>query len=168
MTPHPKRDGSDDVSGGVRPATRHSRRKIFEEARAIVFAELAESLKLTDLARRLSTSPRQLQRAFAESCGLSFREYLVRVRMNSAARLLEQESLTVAAVARAVSYGTGGQFSRAFQRFYGVTPGRYRQTARAAGAAEPARGGLESTSGASESTQDASLASGPHLQLQLG
>ena len=168
MTPQPTQEGS-DASARVRPATRHSRRRIFEEARAIVFAELAESLKLTELAPRLSTSPRQLQRAFAESCGLSFSEYLVRARMNSAAHLLEDGGLAVADVARAVGYGTGGQFSRAFQRFHGVTPGRYRQAALASvRTPESARDGLESTPRASESTQGASLDPPPHLQLQLG
>ena len=118
----------------MKQQTRRSRRKIFDEARAVLVAEPESDFSLEDLARRLSTSPRQLQRAFAENPGISFREYRARVRMTKAARLLAATDIEIADVARAVGYGTRGQFSRAFCRFHGTTPDRYRRGAGRAGA----------------------------------
>ena len=54
------------------------RQELFEEAAAIIAFEYAEPLTLDEVARRLFTSPRQLQRAFAEGGDGSFRSHLCR------------------------------------------------------------------------------------------
>ena len=112
----------------MRAETVRSRRNISEEAEAIIGAELREDLTLTGLAHRLATSPRQLQRAFSENGRAGFRSYLCRERMTKAAQMLVQSDAEIAQVAKAVGYGTNGQFSRAFTRFYGMTPRCYRRT----------------------------------------
>ena len=112
----------------MRPQTVRSRRNISEEAEAIIGAELREDLTLPGLARRLATSPRQLQRAFSENGRAGFRSYLCRERMTRAAQMLVQSDAEIAHVAKAVGYGTKGQFSRAFSRCYGMTPRSYRRT----------------------------------------
>ena len=71
-----------------RPATVHRRRALFEEAAAIIEREYESKLALDDVARRVATSRRQLQRAFAEAGETSFRTYLQQVRMDRAAELL--------------------------------------------------------------------------------
>ena len=55
---------------------------------AIVEAEYADDLSLDDIARRVASSRRQLQRAYAEIGHTTFREHLTRVRMDRAAELL--------------------------------------------------------------------------------
>ncbi len=80
-----------------------------------------ENLSLAGVAHSIATSRRQLQRVFAEQ-GTSFRRELQRVRMARAADLLRQETLPVAAVARAVGYRQAAQFSKAFRRHHGHPP----------------------------------------------
>jgi transcriptional regulator GlxA family with amidase domain len=85
-----------------------------------------EGLTLASVAASIATSPRQLQRAFAENGATSFRRELRRVRMERAARLLLGSALPVARVARAVGYRQPAQFAKAFRRHHGRPPSAFR------------------------------------------
>jgi len=111
---------------GVRQATVHRRRALFEEAIGALERGYAdESLSLAGVARSIATSRRQLQRVFAEH-GTSFRRELQRVRMERAAELIQHGSAPVATVARAVGYRQPAQFSKAFRRHHGRPPSEMR------------------------------------------
>jgi AraC family transcriptional regulator, regulatory protein of adaptative response / methylphosphotriester-DNA alkyltransferase methyltransferase len=103
------------------------RQELFEEAAAIIAFEYAEPLTLDEVARRLFTSPRQLQRAFAEAGDGSFRSHLCRIRMERASDLL-RDGATVAEAAHAVGYSQPAQFAKAFRRYRPQSPSavRYR------------------------------------------
>ena len=109
-----------------RPSTVRHRTSLFEDAVAIVEAEFASDLSLDDIARRVASSRRQLQRAYSEIGGTTFREHLTRVRMERAAALLADRGLTVREVARRVGYRQPAQFAKAFRRHLGVAPSDYR------------------------------------------
>lgn len=112
----------------VRQSTRYRRRTLFEEALAAIARGFAdENLSLAGVAHSIATSRRQLQRVFAEH-GTSFRQELQRARMNHAAKLLTQDTLPVASVARAVGYRQAAQFSKAFRRHHGHPPSAARQS----------------------------------------
>ena len=59
-----------------RAATVRHRTSLFEEATSIVETEYASDLSLDDIARRVASSRRQLQRAYAEIGNTTFREHL--------------------------------------------------------------------------------------------
>jgi AraC family transcriptional regulator of adaptative response / methylphosphotriester-DNA alkyltransferase methyltransferase len=109
-----------------RPSTTRLRASLLAEANAIVEREYASDLALDDLARRVATSRRQLQRAYAEIGGTTFRDHLARVRMDRAAELLAARGLTVREVAHRVGYRQPAQFAKAFRRHQGVAPSDYR------------------------------------------
>ena len=109
-----------------RPITIRHRRSLFEDAVRIVEAEFASELSLDDVARRIASSRRQLQRAYAEIGRTTFREHLTRVRMERAAGLLATRRLTVREVARRVGYRQPAQFAKAFRRHRGLAPSAYR------------------------------------------
>ena len=79
---------------------------------------------MDEVARRVATSPRQLQRVFAEVAGTSFSDHLREVRL--ARELLRRDPRTVAEIAGAVGYGSASAFSVAFRRRHGVPPGAVR------------------------------------------
>lgn len=109
---------------------RHStvtlRRALFSEAAEIIAVEYADELVLEDIARRVASSRRQLQRAFAEVGHTSFRTYLADYRMGRAAELLGRTEMTVRDIAAAVGYRQPAQFAKAFRRRYGCSPSEYR------------------------------------------
>lgn len=110
-----------------RPATVRLRRNLFTEAEAIVEREYDNDLSLDDLAHRLATSRRQLQRAYAEAGDTTFRLHLANVRMDRAAELLRSDRpLTVRQVAERVGYRQPAQFAKAFRRRHGMSPSVFR------------------------------------------
>jgi AraC family transcriptional regulator of adaptative response / methylphosphotriester-DNA alkyltransferase methyltransferase len=116
-----------------RPSTVRLRASLLEEANAIVASEYASDLSLDDIARRVASSRRQLQRAYAEIGGTTFRDHLTRVRMDRAAEMLAAQNLTVREVAHRVGYRQPAQFAKAFRRHRGVAPSDFRAGAGRAG-----------------------------------
>jgi transcriptional regulator GlxA family with amidase domain len=109
-----------------RPATVRHRTSLFEEATAIVEREYASDLSLDDIARRVASSRRQLQRAYAEIGSTTFREHLTGVRMQRAGEMLGVRGLTVREVAHRVGYRQPAQFAKAFRRHHGASPSTFR------------------------------------------
>ena len=125
---HPGQWARNDYVPTQRPATVALRTSLFEDATAIVEREYASELSLDDIARRIASSRRQLQRAYAEVGNTTFREHLTGVRMDRAAELLARRSVTVREVAHRVGYRQPAQFAMAFRRHLGVAPSDYRAT----------------------------------------
>ena len=117
----PKANGS-----SPRVRTVDLRTSIYRDAVAIVEAEYASDLRLNDIARRVASSRRQLQRCYAEIGRTTFREHLGAVRMQHAAGLLDTTAVPVREVARRVGYSQPAQFAKAFWRHHGVTPSAFR------------------------------------------
>jgi transcriptional regulator GlxA family with amidase domain len=120
-----------------RPATVALRSSLYEDAVAIVEREYGTDLSLDDIARRVASSRRQLQRAYTEVGNTTFREHLTGVRMDRAAELLARSSVTVREVARRVGYRQPAQFAKAFRRQHGVAPSDFRARARARSSTQP-------------------------------
>src|SRR5688500_1323316 len=109
-----------------RPSTIRHRTSLFHDAVAIVEAEYATELSLDDIARRVASSRRQLQRSYTEIGRITFREHLTKVRMERAAELLAVRGLTIREVAFRVGYRQPAQFAKAFRRHHGVAPSDFR------------------------------------------
>lgn len=115
-----------------RPATIRLRTSLYEDSVRIVEEEYASDLSLDDIAHRVASSRRQIQRAYAEIGGTTFRDHLTRVRMDRAADLLRTERLSVREVARRVGYRQPAQFAKAFRRHLGLAPSEFRSNGHAA------------------------------------
>src|SRR4051794_41513083 len=102
------------------------RSSLFREATAIVESEYGADLALDDIARRVATSRRQLQRAYAEVGDTTFREHLTKVRMERACELLRRGGMTIREVAHRVGYRQPAQFAKAFRRHHRAVPSDYR------------------------------------------
>jgi AraC-like DNA-binding protein len=91
----------------------------------------AAELTLDDAAHLLHLSPRTLQRRLRGE-GTSHHEIVDEVRRCLASRMLAQSTLGVAEVAFALGFSDPGTLHRAFKRWTGMTPARYRRTVRSA------------------------------------
>jgi AraC family transcriptional regulator of adaptative response / methylphosphotriester-DNA alkyltransferase methyltransferase len=134
-----------------RPSTVQHRTSLFADAVSIVEVEYATDLSLDDIARRVASSRRQLQRAYSEIGDTTFRKHLTRVRMERAAEMLTSRALTVREVAFRVGYRQPAQFAKAFRRHHATSPSEYRaahrlSVARAERAVRPVRDDAATTS----------------------
>jgi transcriptional regulator GlxA family with amidase domain len=119
----------------MRDGTAERRAELYREAVALIARDYAQDLNLEGVARRLATSRRQLQRAFAEAGDTSFRDELAKVRMHHARELLAADELPVRQVAASVGYHQPAQFAKSFRRYHGHPPSTYRRENRSARAA---------------------------------
>jgi AraC family transcriptional regulator of adaptative response / methylphosphotriester-DNA alkyltransferase methyltransferase len=117
-----------------RPSTIRLRASLLAEANAIVESEYASELSLDDIAHRVASSRRQLQRAYAEIGRTTFRDHLTRVRMERAAEMLAAGTLTVREVAHRVGYRQPAQFAKAFRRSRGIAPSDFKSSSSGSGA----------------------------------
>ena len=120
-----------------RPITTQTRAALVRDAIALMEREYAADLQIDDVARRIATSRRQLQRCFDEHGDASFRQCLTRIRMDRAAELLAGTQLPVREVAHRVGYRQPAQFAKAFTRRHGAPPARFRAARRLAAPAAP-------------------------------
>lgn len=89
----------------------------------------AAAWTLETLASEVGVSRSRLAESFTRFVGQPPMQYLTQWRLQLAARMLADGSVKVAAVARDVGYESEASFSRAFKRFVGVPPARWRQDA---------------------------------------
>lgn len=116
----------------MRATTVEERRRLYLLAQVAIARHYRRDLTLELLARGLASSPRQLQRVFAQIGQTSFHEALIARRTAVAADLLLEQSIPVVSVARLVGYRHAPSFSRAFKARYGLTPARFREEGRRA------------------------------------
>lgn len=136
----------------MRAETLAARRHLYLLARLVVARNYRRRLTLAEVARATSSSPRQVQRAYAQFGLLSFEADLRTRRMAAAARLLaEQPAIPVATVARLVGYRQASHFARAFRGRFGVAPAHFRERSLAYSAQAGERSASASSAGTSVS-----------------
>lgn len=88
--------------------------------------DLSQPLTLDMLAQQAGITPAHLVRHFHQACGLPPLAWQMQQRMAEARRQL-RAGQSIIEVALATGFADQAHFSKAFSRFCGMTPGRYRQ-----------------------------------------
>jgi len=107
--------------GAARAAA--DRREQIRPVLAYVDGHCRERITLDDVAELVHVSPSRVRHVFKDVTGVSFKEYVTVVRVAEARRLL----LSVAEIARVVSYTNLNQFYKVFYRSCAMSPGEYRR-----------------------------------------
>jgi AraC-like DNA-binding protein len=84
-----------------------------------------EKIRSEEVAAACEMSAFRFSRAFHETFGLTFRDYVLRYRILEACRLLRHPDGNVTKVAYSVGFNDASYFSRAFRRFIGTSPSAY-------------------------------------------
>ena len=87
---------------------------------------LSENLGLERLAERANVCPRHFTRLFRQSFGTSPADFIEKLRLGEARRLLGERGSRVEHVASTVGFASTDAFRRAFERRLGLTPSQYR------------------------------------------
>ncbi|MGB3181034.1 MAG: helix-turn-helix domain-containing protein [Cyclobacteriaceae bacterium] len=90
-------------------------------------ANYTRKFTVNELAEEHATTRRTLERRFKSSTGNSVIEYLQRVRMEAAKRILEQDHSNVSEAMYEVGYTDPKAFREVFKKYVGVSPADYRR-----------------------------------------
>ncbi len=97
---------------------------------AFIEAHLEDEIAVADLAQVACLSQFHFIRAFKAATGLPPHRFVGERRLQQAKRLIERGDLTLSEVALACRFSSQANFSRAFRRALGMSPGHYRRTIR--------------------------------------
>ena len=94
--------------------------------RAYIGENHAEPIGLRETARLMHISPFHLCKVFKGAIGLTFTDYLARVRTEAVKDMLLDDELRISEAAFAAGFQSLSQFNRVFQRITGESPRVYR------------------------------------------
>jgi AraC-like DNA-binding protein len=104
-----------------------------------VHADSAKQFTVESMAKRAGMSVTAFHHNFKLVAGSSPLQYLKRIRLDRAKRLMMHDNYNASTAARAVGYESASQFSREFKRQFGVTPMEDVEHLRQATGARPTR-----------------------------
>lgn len=89
---------------------------------------LIPELTLTEAAAMVHLNPSYFCKLFKQQTHMNFTDYLTKVRMKEATRLLEKTSLRISEISERLGYADLAYFSNTFKKTIGSTPSEYRKT----------------------------------------
>ena len=99
----------------------------FQESIDFIEKNLTEELDIEDIAAKAALSPFYYQRIFGALCGVTVGEYIRARRMTLAAQELNGKDVKVIDAAVKYGYDSPDSFSKAFQKFHGITPSQAKE-----------------------------------------
>ena len=103
-----------------------ARGDLIERVEALLAGDIADAPSLNEVAAALGCTPSAVTHALQRKFGMSFTQYLGRLRVAAAKDLLRRTKLSPAEVGRRVGIADTSNFARLFKKFEGITPTDYR------------------------------------------
>lgn len=104
---------------------------LVQRARVYVQTHFSEPLSLNEVADRLGVNPAYLSSIFKSEWGESYSKFVLRLRMERAALLLQTYAAgKIGDIAAEVGYSSTKRFYAVFKDYFGMTPNEYRSQQR--------------------------------------
>lgn len=116
------------LRGEQRPDTQEAHHDLAAAVQAVLARRLADRLPLQELAREVHSSPFHLCRVFRRQTGQPIHQYRNRLRLRVAMERLAEDRCDSTRLALDLGYSSGGHFSDAFRREFGLGPAAFRRT----------------------------------------
>ncbi|WP_274652788.1 helix-turn-helix domain-containing protein [Paenibacillus humicola] len=102
-------------------------RKLFERIIRYIEQHYGDDrLSLTSIADQFELTPQYLSAFFKKQSGMNLTDYMTRVRIDEAKKLMRDKKMTFMQIAKKVGYANDIGFIRVFKKYEGTTPGKYR------------------------------------------
>ena len=86
-----------------------------------------QDLSLKEVAEKVGVSPDYLSRLLKRELGISFVDYVTKIRVEKAIKFMNDPSIKFYEIAEQVGYSTQHYFSTAFKKVMGISPLIYRK-----------------------------------------
>ncbi len=101
-----------------------------QKAMGLIQQRYWDNFSLSSVARQVGMSKYRLSHRFREVVGVTFRDYLLTVRLERAKTLLAADDVSISEVAQMVGFGDLPRLDKVFKRYTGFSPSAYRSMAR--------------------------------------
>jgi YesN/AraC family two-component response regulator len=101
-----------------------------EKVVRLIHDKLPKEITLQEAALYVHLNPSYLSQLFKQKMNQTFVDYVVRLRMEEAAKLLTLTSLRISEISERLGYADISYFSSTFKRVKGLTPSEFRKNAR--------------------------------------
>ena len=92
-----------------------------------VHTHVSEDISLESISEVVYLTPNYISSLFKRETGVSFKDYVLQVKIQKAKELLQSNKLKINEIAQAVGYNNSTYFSKVFRRETGRYPSEYRQ-----------------------------------------
>lgn len=106
--------------------TKHERVPLIEKAKEFIESNFHKNLDLDLIAKEINLSPTYFHKKFKEFYNLTPREFLLKIRLKNAKRLLLTSDLTFFEISENCGFSSQAYFNFQFKKETGLTPGEYR------------------------------------------
>ncbi|WP_295938799.1 GyrI-like domain-containing protein [uncultured Alistipes sp.] len=111
-----------------KPTTIHDYQRRINIVIDYIRTHLDEDIDLRRLAEVSSFSPCHFHRIVSAFLGEPLGEFIARTRIETAARMLRYSELPISEIAWRIGYDAPSSLTKAFRRFFGISPSAYRTT----------------------------------------
>lgn len=115
------------ISNNILVKEQQTEPEIITRARTYIKENFDQQISLKDAAEAVNTSAFYFCKMFKKATGLTFTEYLTRLRIEKAKNLLMNPNQRISEVAFEVGFDSLSQFNRSFKRITGSTPSQFRK-----------------------------------------
>ncbi|MFD1676239.1 helix-turn-helix domain-containing protein [Alicyclobacillus fodiniaquatilis] len=98
-----------------------------ERALRVINKQFRKRMSLEDIAAEVHLNKHYLCHCFKQVTGLTINQYLTKLRIDEAKKLITETSKPIGIIAEEIGVGGVAQFSRLFRQYTGVSPRAYRQ-----------------------------------------
>lgn len=114
------------VKGSQKEEERSMKQKTIEKARWFIENNLRNNISLTDVAESVYLNPSYLSRLFKQELGENVINYINRIRVEKAQKLLVSTNMKIIDIAKETGFSSSGYFSAVFRRYTGMNPMDYK------------------------------------------
>lgn len=116
------------ISHSIEPKDRSAEPEpqIVSRAKKYIRERFQERITLDEAAQAVNASTRHFCKVFKEATGITFTDYLARIRVEKAKHLLQNPHLRVSEIAFETGFESISQFNRSFKRVAGMPPTQFR------------------------------------------
>lgn len=113
------------ITASIKAARTKRCHHLISTAMSYIDANFHRDISLEEVSRETGLSPQYFSRFFKEETGENFIDYLTRVRITEARKLLSDKNLSVKEVCYKVGYNDPNYFSKLFKKVTGFSPSNY-------------------------------------------
>lgn len=101
--------------------------ELSENIRKFILSNYGDAnLSISNIAEEFNINPVYLSRLFKEQTGEGLLDFINKIRLEEAKKLLKKSDLSIGDIAVKMGYLNSNAFIRAFKKYEGITPGQYR------------------------------------------